>query len=320
LTDIRIKHSSIYDFRIKAVNIRYDRYLFLRGVVAEVALELPEVSLDLGQKGILEFVKYLNVGKKASFLVNRVRCTHAALNIKSSDLTLEGNASFDVSLMSRLINSVEIRITSLKTQNLLVDSLFFKVQQGASTGVYEAKSVKFDKLAISDLKSGVTLNGRIMVFNPLIAKVLSGNIQGNMTFRLGSILAYAMDLDIYDLSLERMVEDFQFAEKFTMRGKLGGKVVVKGSGSTPSVLNGELNAGEQGGNLTITDMAFLENLAKDSKQDVNLIIESFKNYQFSKGDVSLYLAGNNLILEVSFEGAQGKRNLTVALHNFTLGR
>ena len=65
-------------------------------------------------------------------------------------------------------------------------------------------------------------------------------------------------------------------------------------------------------------MATLENMARDTKQPLDLLVESFKDYQYNIGTIKLFLDHNNLTLDIVLDGEAGKRELKIILHDFSI--
>ena len=81
---------------------------------------------------------------------------------------------------------------------------------------------------------------------------------------------------------------------------------------------GELTAAKEGGMLTITDTRFLESMAQRSGKALDIVMESFKNYRYNNGNVKVGLDKNDLTLDAAMDGAAGKRDVTVVLHDIFL--
>jgi len=67
--------------------------------------------------------------------------------------------------------------------------------------------------------------------------------------------------------------------------------------------------------LTIKDDSYLKELAKNTGEGIDFVVESFTNYSYNKGLMRMYLDNNNIIMDAGMDGVSGKRNLTVILHN-----
>ena len=103
-----------------------------------------------------------------------------------------------------------------------------------------------------------------------------------------------------------------------MTGMLNGSLIINGIGKNINVITGDLTSSTDGGNVTITDTGFLENMARNSKLPTNVVVDSFKDYHYNVGLVKMFLDHGDLNMNVDLDGARGKRNLKVDLHDFNL--
>jgi len=95
---------------------------------------------------------------------------------------------------------------------------------------------------------------------------------------------------------------------------------LRGSGATIQQIQGDLSTSQAGGKLTITDQRFLDNLARTSRQPLDILVESFKNYYYNIGIIKLGMEEGDLILDVRLDGEAGMRHLNIMVHEFNLRR
>lgn len=81
-------------------------------------------------------------------------------------------------------------------------------------------------------------------------------------------------------------------------------------------IKGYFNTAAPGGVLIIKDKMFLENVARQSNQPLDIIVESFRNYNYNNGIIKLSIESGNLTMEMRLDGMAGKRSLAVVLHDF----
>ena len=103
-----------------------------------------------------------------------------------------------------------------------------------------------------------------------------------------------------------------------MTGRLNGDLVFENRGTEISILNGKLSNLGSGGMLIIKDTKFLENMARNTGQSTDLLVENFKNYHYNIGSIKLFLENNNLALDTALDGETGKRDINIVLHDFKL--
>jgi len=160
------------------------------------------------------------------------------------------------------------------------------------------------------------LSGKELFLENVYANVLGGNIGGNLKFKINQDFSYGAALKIINLDIARFINDFDLKEKFEMTGRLSGDLALKGKGSDIEILNAKLSSLESGGRLIIKNTKFLENMARDTNQSLDLLVENFKNYHYNTGTIKLFIENRNLIMDTVLDGEAGKRNIDIILHDF----
>jgi len=61
-------------------------------------------------------------------------------------------------------------------------------------------------------------------------------------------------------------------------------------------------------------------MAINSGQSLDILVENFQNYHYNTGIMKLSFDKGNLIFNIDLEGGAGKRNLSITLHDFKLGK
>jgi len=207
---------------------------------------------------------------------------------------------------------------ALKTRAVSVQGLEFKFRPWTFLrGRLSITQLQYSKLKLENIRSRVRLAGTRVLFEDLSGQMLNGTVKGNASVKLAKEPSYAAALEFSGLDLAEVIRTFELKEKLQMTGRLGGKLSIKGKGSKMDVLVGNLSTEHTGGTMIITDTKFLENMARGSGQQLDIIVESFKNYHYTNGNVSVSLQGGDLVLDTGLEGETGKRDLSVTLHDFS---
>ncbi len=188
-----------------------------------------------------------------------------------------------------------------------------KVAGDISIGLF-----KHDKLKIRNVKINARWHGGYIYLESFTGDILNGTVIGSGDIQLSNPINYVIKLQFNNLDLKRFVHDFELHDKFVLTGFLNGKVTLSGVGQKIHILDGDLTSSIGGGDLTISDTKFLENMAASAKLPSNLVVDSFKNYHYNEGLVRMFMDQGNLHLDVGMEGKGGKRNLNVVLHDFNL--
>jgi len=319
LLDIEIKKEPLYAFKAGQIRFDFTPFSILRARILKTTLQDTAASIDFGQKSILEFSKQINLGSgRAPFRIDWLELTNLSLNLKSKEVNLKARFSLGIDLLKQEINYADLKLDSLDGFGIVLESAAFKAAQMPVSGTFNIAQVKYDKAAINQVKANARFEGSSLSLDTLSAQLFGGEVRGNLSFKLDKEGAYRADLEFADLDLEAFVKDFRLEEKFTLSGKLSGAVKLAGRGADIKIIAGNFKANSPGGMLTITDTGYLEKMARDSGESLNILVESLKNYHYNNGRLSLSLEQGNLIFDAALEGEAGKRNLTVILHDFNL--
>jgi len=318
LFNIEIKKANIYNFKIKEARVSYNPLSLLRCKIKKFYLGDTSVSFVLPQKSITEFGSYFNL-KPSIFFVSSMELGELKLDLKSKEMSLEGGVRLGVNLVGQVIDYLELKISSLEVQGLKLNKGFLAANQ-KSPGEFNIEKIQYDKAKIEGIRSKIRLEGKNLFLENLSAKAFDGELQGDLALTLDKEPQYLGHIKAINLDLEKFAQDFNLKEKFQMSGKLVGELAFKGSGANVQILDGNFSTVEPGGRLTITDDKFLKNVAQNSGQSLDILVESFKDYHYNNGVMKLSLEQGNLILDIALNGEAGKRNLNIVLHNFKFGK
>lgn len=251
-------------------------------------------------------------GKSYDFRVKEISIQYEPSSIlKRNILTLS---------LRDVISVVAFEIDYLDSQDFRLENASLKINQKQDSGNLYIDKVQYNKLKVEEIKSGLRLEDKALFLDSFSAQALGGQVQGGLSFRIDEKREYSGNLEFINLDLEKFVKDFNLSKKFQMTGRLGGSVAFKGRGYNLIALAGDFCAAEQGGMLIIRDNRFLENIARNSKQPLNILVESFKDYDYNTGVMRLSLDKGNLVLDIALNGETGRRNLNITLHDFRLRR
>jgi len=317
LSEIEIKRGKIYDFKIKEARVTYNYFLLLKKRIPKFYLGESYISINTPQKSLTEFGNYLNL-KPNAFLIKGIEISNLSLDLSSKEMSLEATTSLEINPLEQSVNFIQLRIPKLEAQGVNLKNLNISLRRHMP-GNFSIDSIQYNKAKIKNLTSKLALEGRDLSMNELSAQIFDGRILGDLHIKLDKDAQYTCNLKAQGLDLERLARDFELKEKFQMSGKLTGELAIKGKGTDFQIISGNFSSVDPGGMLTITDDKFLNNVAKSSGQSLDILVESFKNYQYNTGLMKLSLEEGNLVFNVALDGDAGKRNLTIVLHGFKLG-
>jgi hypothetical protein len=314
---IKIKRNKVYEFDIKEAGAFYDLISILRKKILKAYLKDAQIYIDLGQKSLLEFNKYLNLGSTNIFLVTGLQLANVDLELKSKEVNITTQLSLELNVIKQQLDSLDIKIDSLDSSGAHMQEAALKVAQGSSQGDFSIRQVKYDKAEAKEITSKAALKGKELTFSGLTARLFDGEIRADAHLTLDAPPEYAADLKFINIDIERFIKDFKLEEKFQMTGKLSGNITLKGKGVELSIIDGDFSAGEAGGIMVIKDDMTLKKMAQASSQPLDIFVESFKDYHYNTGVMKLYKKQKDLTLDIALEGEKGKRDLAVTIHDFT---
>lgn len=129
-------------------------------------------------------------------------------------------------------------------------------------------------------------------------------------------ITYDVNLKLNRVDLGLLVKGLGASDKLDLKGSMNGTLRLNGRDLKITAIKGEFATDEPGGSILIKDDEFIKMLAERSKQPVELIRDSFKSYDFTKGTLGVSRDNESILLHVMLDGLKGKRDLTVALHGF----
>ncbi len=180
------------------------------------------------------------------------------------------------------------------------------------------KKFQHGKFMAENIKLKLRWKGMYVFLDALSGQVLNGTVDGKGRLTIGKQPRYLIQLNFASLDLDSFVKDFELKEKVEMTGMLSGNMTLSGIGKDINILNGDFSTSAGGGNVTIKDTRFLEDMARSSKLPANIVVDSFKDYHYNNGLLQMFLDKGDLVLDVALDGAKGKRNLKIDLHEFSL--
>jgi hypothetical protein len=288
-------------------------YFFTKPII----LSISRMKLEAVFKGASVSVKDCSFKPRlVSFYNIEVKKDKAYdIKIEEAGIAYDFKTLFKKNIAKVSLNNVLVDINPLKTFSAeRIDILNLNPD---SAGLYIPR-INYDNLKTGEIKSSAKFRDNAISISPLSIDFLGGTIAGDLNILIlsGGIVRYDFNLKALNLNIRSFVEDFKLIDKFEMTGRLEGAMSLAGSGQAVNELNGAFFTAKPGGVLIIKDTKFLENVAKNSKQPLDIIVESFKNYNYNSGILKLYMDNGNLVLDVNLNGQAGKRNLTIVLHNF----
>jgi|GEM_PF-708757 len=316
--DIEMRDGALYHLKIKEARVYYNLDSILDGKIEKVFLDGVYSKVNItrdGLPGLYPFPAGPAEGQ-GRVSIAKFEAVNISLDLTIDDMKMKGNASLQIDLSKKAIDYLKLNISSLSTSLFQAEGAALSVVQNQDDGEFYIKAVNYNKLKIGDVTGKAGLKGDVLSISPVLVSFLGGNVKGEFSISLDKGMDYSLRLDSQGLEIKKFVDDMKFDEKFNMTGIMEGGFFMSGRGQEIMEIKGNFHSRLGGGILIIKDKAFLENVAKQANQPLDIIVESFRNYAYNNGIVGLDLEAGNLVMNLRLMGKTGKRDLTVVLHDF----
>ncbi|OGW85363.1 MAG: hypothetical protein A2987_04510 [Omnitrophica bacterium RIFCSPLOWO2_01_FULL_45_10] len=227
----------------------------------------------------------------------------------------------DITARTLIFRDIDIRKTGQPVLGIGQLQLNFSIPSLIRYRIFEffVKDIDiYSKYKINQASGRASFKKDTLILKNLSASFLGGIVKGDGRIISGKAAFYSFALTLKDIQLEKIVETFELSEKMELIGLAEGKVRLSGRGTTLTKLKGNLEVAPDG-TLTIKSDEWLQKIAEYAHQDVDVIVDNFKNYRYNEGTLSLGLRGFNIVMEAHLKGDTGKRDLLVTVHDFNPG-
>lgn len=316
--DIRIGQHPGMVVTIQEGVVRYHWPDILSGRIDAIILSGADARVNLPQKTLSELLSTVpraanHSGPKTS-AIKSLRFVDCKLMLKTREFKLQGVASLEMDLQQRALTVLDLQVKALERDQLILKNASVRAG-GSEPGQLRIEQISFQKLSILGAQGRVRLTADTLSGDLLTGHLWDGQVGGAFFVTMAQPWQYRVNLRLTRLNIQRLVQDLELKKKFDMSGSLSGDIMAQGEGPVIQELRGDLSLGDAGGKLVIEDTRFLENLSRTTGQSVELLIDSFKDYHYNAGAVTLSLQGDAVRLDVLLDGGSGKRNLQVVFHD-----
>ena len=326
-SDIDIKKDPDFAISIKKASFDFTLSSLLKGRILNILLADGLIVIDSTGKSISELNKYFALRPKspaspagAGLLIDSIEINKMRFDISSAEVNAKGSISLGIDPAGQEISRIDLVADFVNSFGLSAENISLKAARAPASGILNIAKMKYNKAVIENMQAGVVLKKTALEIGPVSAKIFDGEIKGKISIDLGKGGIYTAGLEFAGLDTGRIIKDFELQNKFTLSGSLDGSLLIEGSSADMKVIDGNFHSNSPGGDLTITDTRYLENMARNSGQSLDILVESFRNYHYNTGKVKLYLDKGNIVFDAALQGEAGKRNLSIVLHDFNLLR
>ncbi len=323
LGNVEIDKPGVYHLKAGKITVYYSPLSLCRRDIAKLVLRDLSVSVDLPHKSFAELSAAMALPSRQrtasapAIQLEQVELTNFNVDLKFNDLDLTAAGSAVLDPANQSFDSLNLKISSLNGLGIALDNGSISAAQGRA-GELSIQKLQYNKFKAGEIGAQAVLSGKNLQLTSFSGETFNGRWTGNANVTLVSPPEYLANLSFSELDLDRLGTDLELKEKFEMSGRMSGRMTVTGRGAELKILDGTFSSTGSGGTLVVKNNEFLENMARNSQQPLDIVVASFKNYHYNVGKMKLSLEKNSLVFDMALDGETGKRNINITLHDFNL--
>lgn len=255
-----------------------------------------------------------SAASRPALRLNSVLLRDLTIDFKHPLLTGEIRGSVDVDMGTSRVRSAHLEAPALTSGSLQLKKIILDLPV-TGAGVMTIEQMNIGKLAITGIRGDVLWEDTTIRVYPIAGSWIRGSISGQLQLLTENTFDYDAEFQIQDLDLTAFSEQMELNKKMTADGKVTGRISVNGNFGGIRYLRGSFASDAAGGNLIIQDPSWLKYLAQNTRQRLELVESAFKEYHFDTAAATMAASGKDLKFAVRMNGAKGRRDFEVNLHD-----
>ncbi len=313
---IKISRAGLVDISIQNFGVQYEPGSLLKGRVRRVYIKGASINVDSTSKKLVSLFPRTEPGSiRPGVFIENIELSGIKFNVSINGSSATGSLEMAFKNMELLPEKIGLIVDSAKFGPANLKGLSFGASRGIGDGVFGITSIKVNDISVSEISGQPLLSDRGLVVDKLTARVFNGKAEGIFRLALDKEAHYSLDLKLSGIDTHEAVLAFKLGERVDSTGSVKGELKVEGKGAVLTVVKGVFSVDENGGLFVIKDEEFLKMIAERTKQPIEIIKESFRDYRYNKGTAWLNLEEKDIHSGIALEGEKGKRNVDLVFHD-----
>jgi len=291
----------------------------LKGALSEIRVNNPVLKITAPEKKFESLKKLFLAGKKKGkgIFIQVVSINNLEVEVRTKDILFKGKVNLAVDLGAGAVKTTDIVLDSFSSMDINAKNISIKSDNKGSKLAFGCGTFKYRKFVIDNAESSIEiLPDNTVGFNNFKADFAGGIINGLIKFEKSDILSYRAKFDFRNIDLSSIMKSFEVDNKLDLSGRMEGSLEFAGDEKRINAIAGDFVTDAPGGIMYMKDDSMLKSMAEKYKQDINILLESFRNYHYNKGHMKVRLEANDIVMDAGLEGEAGNRNLIIVLHEF----
>lgn len=317
LRGVEIQKKKVFKLKIDEMDIRFKWPDLYRKEIENVVFKNARLDFKNERQNIQDYLKLLFSEKSSdSFKIQKVKLSNIRIKIKTNDIDLELRLFVEYDILQAKVYALKAKLIDLKIGSFCLENAIMKIQPNTALGEMTIDKAQIDKAEATQIMGQVFVSDHQMDIHIGSAKLFGGIIEGTISVLYKNKFQYLLKANVTGISAEKIIHDYALSDKVNMKGTFEGEINIEGRLFNLDQLKGSLRVLDPGGILTITDEDFLANIAEKINQSLEFVRKSFKEYEYTNGNAQIYLEKKDLTTSFHLQGAGGKRNIAVIIHNY----
>lgn len=314
LENLHVDGLNRYTADVRQISAEFTLKSLWQKKILNIFVEEPVISVRMPKTDILNFEeKTGEINRPID--IEHVSVRNARININSNDLKLDAGGSASLDLKQSMLVAADLFVRTMELKGIGLENGSIKLAPGQTEGAISVGKIRAGKLAMTELQSTAHFSATKTEIQIQSGELFNGMVSGDVLINIAQTPEMKVSIKFARIDIQQLVRQLELEDKIEMSGFADGFITLQSRGAGVQILNGDFNMSEEGGTLVIKDSRYLESIAQRANQPVDIFVESFQNYHYNTGKVTLGLNDRNLILDLNLDGGTGKRDLTVTLHD-----
>lgn len=273
--------------------------------VEKVVYELPDEL----------FVRNLSIDLSSRFTSVKIPSFEMELNfLNMHRAVIMGNPAACIRRIFLVIDQIKYKEWVLS--NISINLRFIPSEKLHFSGSITCDAITHDELKLRDIRSTLTCEGNQFAVALDSVRFSGGFLNGIAQGQFDNdTLPCSVSVNLVNINAADLFVILKLDSRLKMTGTWNGSVTAAITGNTLKALNGDLWAHPAGGVLSIPDKILGEQIVASSPSVNKNILDSVLRYTYSKGDMTVTLEDENILLHLLLNGETGKRDISLYLHD-----
>ncbi len=303
--------------KIQKIALRNTIGNIFSGYAGDIIISDAEVDIHNTK---FERSKGFLTGADGNIPFNNIVLEGIKIRSEAPDARFECRATLCYNVSDKWFRAASVDVGIADISGLKLRQVRIVLPEGGRMGYFDIGRVSREKIRAEWIKGQAGLKPMGVFFKIDRGEFCGGTMKGAFSASAYAPPSYEGSFSLSDADLSELSDEMEVKNKFILTGRVSGTFNISGNTDSPvEVVTGRFTASKEGGILYIKDEKILGDIAKAGGGNIDLVMEGFKNYAYTEGDLDIDTEGTDMVMNAVMDGPAGKRRLEMVLHDFKKG-